>query len=107
IGNAVKFTQGQHPARIHVCMKNHEQDFVVCVRDNGVGFNMRQKDRLFGMFQRLHPAEDFSGVGMGLALVRRLVHRHGGRAWAESTPGQGATFYFALPRQPDLLRDGC
>jgi PAS domain S-box-containing protein len=106
IGNAVKFTQGQHPARIHVCMKTHEQDFVVCVRDNGVGFNMRQKDRLFGVFQRLHRAEDFSGVGMGLALVRRLVHRHGGRVWSESTPNQGATFYFALPRQPDLLRDG-
>ena len=106
IGNAVKFTQGQAPARIHVCMKAHEQDFVVCVRDNGVGFNMRQKDRLFGVFQRLHRARDYGGVGMGLALVRRLVHRHGGRVWAESVPGQGATFYFALPRQPDLLRDG-
>lgn len=106
IGNAMKFTQGQAPARIHVCTKAHEQEVVVCVRDNGVGFNMRQKDRLFGVFQRLHRARDFGGVGMGLALVRRLVHRHGGRVWAESVPGQGATFYFALPRQPDMLRDG-
>jgi PAS domain S-box-containing protein len=104
IGNAVKFTQGQKPARIHVCMKGHEQDFVVCVRDNGVGFNMRQKDRLFGVFQRLHPTGDFTGVGIGLAVVRRLIHRHGGRVWAESVPDQGATFYFALPRQVDLLQ---
>lgn len=101
VGNAVKFTQGQEPARIHIYARTQGQEAVVCVRDNGVGFNMRQKDRLFGVFQRLHRTAEFGGVGMGLALVRRLIHRHGGRVWAESAPGQGATFFFTLPGRPE------
>lgn len=98
LSNALKFTRGKTPARIHVCAQENEREYVVCVEDNGAGFNMRQKERLFGVFQRLHSERDFEGNGVGLALVRRIVHRHGGRVWAEGKPGQGATFSFSLPK---------
>lgn len=99
LANALKFTRTRESAQIRVCVHDAAHEHVICVEDNGVGFNMRQKERLFSMFQRLHSERDFEGTGMGLALVRRIVRRHGGRVWAEGKVGQGATFYFALPKE--------
>lgn len=99
LDNAIKFTQDEEAARIHISAKSNPREVVVSVRDNGVGFNQRQKERLFGAFQRLHQDDEYGGVGMRLALARRIIHRHGGRIWAEGVVGEGATFYFSLPQQ--------
>lgn len=98
--NAVKYTRGKASAIIEVGTAAPKDDSVVLyVRDNGIGFDTRHAEKLFGMFQRLHSAEEFEGNGVGLAHVRRILQRHGGRIWAEAEPGQGATFWFTLPRE--------
>ncbi|MEG4626140.1 PAS domain S-box protein [Microcoleus sp. w1-18aA5] len=93
ISNAVKFSRGRTPATIVI---EGLPDGTIFVKDNGVGFPMEYADRLFGAFQRLHSQREFEGTGIGLAIVQRIIHRHGGTVWAESLPSQGATFYFKL-----------
>jgi len=102
MGNCWKFTSKQDYARIE-CGKTLVDDTVVFfVRDNGIGFDQKYVDQIFGAFQRLHTANEFPGTGIGLASAQRIVQRHGGRIWAEGAVGQGATFYFTLlaPHQP-------
>lgn len=96
LGNAWKFSAGQQPARIEVGLLHDEDVPIYFVRDNGAGFKMDYADKLFVPFQRLHSEREFSGTGIGLATTQRIVHRHGGKIWAESRPGQGATFFFTL-----------
>ncbi len=96
IGNAFKFACRRAEPRIEVGAQTEDGETVYYVRDNGVGFDMRYADKLFGVFQRLHPAEEFEGTGVGLALVQRIVQRHGGRVWGEGKVNEGATLYFTL-----------
>jgi len=98
ISNAVKFTNTRPQAEIKIGCKDEEDKFTCSIADNGVGFDMKYVDRIFGVFQRLHTQEEFKGSGVGLANVRRIISRHGGRTWAEGSAGHGATFYFTLPK---------
>jgi signal transduction histidine kinase len=104
LSNALKFTSGRSDPSIEIGVLRDPNETTVYVRDNGVGFDMKERGRLFGLFQRLHTREDFEGSGVGLAHVRRIVTKHGGRTWAEGRPGEGATFYFTLPVEPRARR---
>ncbi len=97
ISNALKFTAGRSPARLEIGSLDQPGEHVYYVKDNGVGFDMRYAERLFGVFQRLHAQTEFEGTGIGLSIVHRIVRRHGGNTWAESKLQEGSTFYFSLP----------
>ena len=98
LNNAWKYTSKEEHAVITFTAVDHDKEIEFCVEDTGVGFDMQFVDKLFGAFQRLHHADEFEGSGIGLATVARIIHRHGGRVWAEAKENHGARFYFVLPK---------
>jgi two-component system sensor histidine kinase/response regulator len=98
LSNAIKFTRPKGAGVIEISCMAKENQNIYRVKDNGIGFDMRYADELFGVFQRRHAVDEFEGTGVGLAIVQRIIQRHGGQVWAEGEVNKGATFYFAIPR---------
>ena len=97
INNGIKFQNGRHPPHIHVSAQPQTGGWCFSVRDNGIGIDSKYKDKVFLVFQRLHTRNEYPGTGIGLALCKRIVNRHGGQIWFASSPGQGTTFFFTIP----------
>ncbi|MEO8127608.1 MAG: ATP-binding protein, partial [Bryobacteraceae bacterium] len=97
IGNALKYRRPDVPPKVHVSAEQEQQEWVVCIKDNGIGFDPKYAASIFAPFKRLHTAVQYPGTGVGLAICRRIVEGHGGRIWAESVPGEGSRFLFTLP----------
>ena len=100
LDNALKFSAARPDVQIRISAQENAREYIILIEDNGVGFNMRQKARLFALFQHLHSAQQFAGLGLGLAMVKRIVLRHGGRVWGEGKEDEGARFWVALPKRP-------
>ena len=98
ISNAIKFSAYRKQAVISVTCQEEDNKLTYCIKDNGAGFNMKYKNKLFGVFQRLHSEKEYEGTGVGLALVQRIIHRHGGHVRGEGEVDNGAAFYFSLPK---------
>jgi len=101
IGNALKFRRDEAPPLVQVSANREERAWRFAVADNGIGIDPQFKDRLFNLFQRLHTPDEYPGTGIGLALCRKIIRKHGGEIWFDSAPGKGSTFFFTIPDQPE------